>query len=114
MHSYEGPPGALEEIMTGRPRREEFAVNGDQVASATKTIFRALLVRRLALKTRAGRTLIWVPLIVGVVGAILLPLWALVVLLAALVVRLRIVVERVEKAPEALPAPCLEEERSEK
>lgn len=96
--------------MPRRPRTEEFTINGDQVVSSAKTIFGALLVRRLALKTRAGRTLLWVPLILGVVGAILLPLWALVVLLAALVVRLRIVVERVEKAPEALPAPCPEEE----
>lgn len=92
--------------MTRKPRIEEFGVNGEQVASAAKGFFSALLVRRIAIKTRKGKTLLWVPMLVGVFGIILLPLWAIMFFLGALVFGLRIVVERAEKAPEALPAPC--------
>ena len=98
--------------MSRKPRIEEFGVSGEQVASAARGFFSALLVRRLAIKTRRGRTLLWVPMLVGVFGIILLPLWAIVFFLAALVFGLRIVVERAEEVPQALPAPCLEEERS--
>ena len=45
-----------------------------------------------------GRTLLEIPLTLGVVGAVLAPVWAALGALAALAVDLRIVVEKTEKA----------------
>jgi hypothetical protein len=53
-------------------------------------------IRRITLKNEEGRTLIEIPLTIGVVGAILLPVWAAIGAIAALVARCTIVLEKVE------------------
>ncbi len=81
-------------------RTEEFRVNGESVISKVKELVSEGNVRRIILKNEEGRTLIEIPLNVGVaVGAaavILFPVWAAIGAIAALAVRLTIVVERVE------------------
>jgi hypothetical protein len=79
---------------------EEIKINGDAVVAKVKEIVHEGNVRRITLKNEKGEPLIEVPLIVGAVGAILLPVWAAIGALAALAARLTIVVERVEKEPE--------------
>ncbi|MDR3682088.1 MAG: DUF4342 domain-containing protein, partial [Geothrix sp.] len=51
-------------------------------------------IRRIILKNEEGRTLIEIPLTLGLVGAALLPVFAAVGALAALVTRMVLVVEK--------------------
>jgi len=82
--------------MPDRRRTEEFRVTGDEVLAKVKELVHEGNVRHIVLKNEEGHTLIEVPLTVGAVGAILLPVWAAIGTIAALVARCTIVVERVE------------------
>jgi hypothetical protein len=55
-------------------------------------------IRRIIIKNEDGRTLIEVPLTVGAVAAVLVPVWAAIGAVAALVANCSIEVEREEKA----------------
>jgi hypothetical protein len=83
-------------MMPDRRRTEEFRVTGDEVLAKVKELVHEGNVRHIVLKNEEGHTLIEVPLTVGAVGAILLPVWAAIGTIAALVARCTIVVERVE------------------
>lgn len=78
-------------------RYEEFKVNGDAVVSKIKEVLHEGNVRRITIKNDKGVALIEIPLTVGVVGAILLPVWAAIGAIAAIAANLTIVVERVDK-----------------
>jgi len=78
-----------------RPRTEEFQVTGEKLVATLKELLRQGNIRRITIKNDEGRTLIEVPLTLGVVGAILLPVWAAIGALAALVTKCTIVIERV-------------------
>jgi len=54
-------------------------------------------IRRIIIKNEEGKTLIEVPLTLGVVGAALLPVWAAIGAIAALVADCTIVVEKEEE-----------------
>lgn len=82
-----------------RVRKEEFQVTGDAVVAKIKELIHEGNVRRIILKNEEGKTLIEIPLTLGVVGAILLPVWAAIGALAALAVNLTIVVEKVDSGP---------------
>ena len=75
---------------------EEFRVNGEQLVAKLKEILHEGNIRRIIIKDKEGRTLIEVPLTIGVVGAILLPVWAAIGAIAALVTEATIVVEKVD------------------
>ena len=79
------------------PRIEEFEVTGEKVVETVKRLVHEGNVRRITIKNEGGRSLIEIPLTIGVVGAVLLPVWAAVGALAALVVKCTIVVERIEE-----------------
>ncbi len=79
-----------------RVRTEEFRVSGDEVIARIKDLVHQGNIRRITIKNNEGKTLIEVPLTIGVIGAVLLPTWAAIGAIAALVADLRIVVERVE------------------
>jgi hypothetical protein len=81
-----------------KTRTDEFTVSGDAVVSKIREIVEAGNVRRIAIRNEEGRTLIEIPLTIGVVGAVLLPVWAAIGAIAALVANLRIVVERTDTA----------------
>ena len=51
-------------------RTEEFRVSGEEVLAKIKELIREGNVRRVAIKNEEGRTLIDIPLMLGVVGAI--------------------------------------------
>ncbi len=76
---------------------EEFRVNGEQLVAKIKEILHEGNIRRLIIKDKEGRTLIEVPLTIGVVGAVLVPVWAAIGAIAALVVEATVVVEKVEQ-----------------
>lgn len=87
--------------MSDNVRTEEFVVNGEAVVAKLREILHAGNIRRIILKDDAGRVLIEVPLTLGVVGAVLLPVWAAIGAIAALAANLHIVVERVDPEPPA-------------
>ena len=74
---------------------EEFRVSGEAVLSKVKELVREGNVRRITIKNEEGRTLIEIPLTIGVIGTVLLPVWAAIGAVAALVANLTIGVERV-------------------
>ena len=76
--------------------KEEFTVNGEDLLRKVKEIIRAGNVRRLIIKDKDGKTLIEIPLTVGVVGIVLAPVLAAVGAIAALVTECTILVERTE------------------
>lgn len=73
---------------------EEFTVSGEAVISKIKELIREGNVRRIIVKNDEGRTLIEIPLTFGVVGTVLLPVWAALGAMAALVANFTIAVER--------------------
>lgn len=75
---------------------EEFRVDGDVLVAKIKEIIHAGNVRRIIIKNDKGETLIEFPLTVGVVGAVLLPVWAAIGAIAALAAKFTIIVEKGE------------------
>jgi hypothetical protein len=78
-------------------RTEEFQVRGDMLITKIKELLHEGNIRRVVIKNEEGRTLIDIPLTLGVVGAILAPQLAAIGAVAALVTKGTIVVEKVEK-----------------
>ncbi len=79
----------------GRTTTEEFRVSGEAVVSKVKELVREGNVRRIVIKNDDGKALIEIPLTIGVIGTVLLPVWAAVGAIAAMVAHLTISVERV-------------------
>jgi Flp pilus assembly pilin Flp len=82
----------------GEGRYEEFKVDGDRLIAKIKEIVHQGNVRRIIIKDEKGATLIEVPLTIGVVGVILLPVWAALGAIAALAANFTIVVERIDSS----------------
>lgn len=78
----------------GGTPKEEHRVSGDKVIGKIKELIHQGNVRRIIIKNDEGRSLIEVPLSVGVVGAVLAPMWAAIGAVAALVTSCSIEVER--------------------
>lgn len=73
---------------------EEFFVKGEAVISKIKELAHEGNVRRIIIKNEEGKTYVEIPLTIGVIGAILIPVWAAIGAIAALAANLIIVVER--------------------
>ncbi len=73
---------------------EEFKLSGEQLLSKIKELLHEGNVRRIVIKNDTGQTIAEFPLTAGVVGALLLPMWAAIGAIAALAADLTIVVER--------------------
>ncbi len=74
--------------------KEEFDVKGDDLLKKVKKLIEEGNVRSITIKNKNGKTLIVLPLTVGVVGAVLAPPLAAVGAIAALVTECTIAVER--------------------
>lgn len=74
--------------------QEEFRLSGEDVLRKVKELVREGNIRRIIIKNEAGKTLIEIPLTIGVVGAAFVPVWAAIGTIAALVARCTIVVEK--------------------
>ena len=84
---------------------EEFRVSGEAVIAKVKELVREGNVRRITIKNDEGKSLIEIPLTIGVIGTVLLPVWAAIGAIAALVANLTIAVERVRAVDGAASAP---------
>lgn len=80
-----------------KPPAEEFSVTGEQVLDFVKKILHEGNIRRIVLKDESGKPFLEIPVTIGVVGAVLLPVWAAIGAAAALVAKMTIVIERTEK-----------------
>ena len=77
--------------------RERYKVAGEKLLSKVKELLQEGNIRRITIKNDDDRTLIEIPLTIGVVGAAIFPVWAAVGAIAALVTDCSIEVERHEK-----------------
>jgi len=75
-------------------RQEEFKVSGEELLKKVKELIAEGNIRRIAIKNKEGKTLVELPLTIGVVGAVLAPVLAAVGAIAALVTECTITVER--------------------
>jgi hypothetical protein len=84
-----------------RPRTQEFTIDGDEVVAKVRELIHEGNIRRITIKNEEGRTMLEVPLTIGLIGAALLPVLAAIGAAAALATRCTIVVERDTDATEA-------------
>jgi Domain of unknown function (DUF4342) len=77
-------------------KSEEFKLRGDTLVSRVKEIIHEGNIRRITIKNEDDHVLIEIPLTIGVVGALLLPVWAAIGAIAALAANLTIVVDRLD------------------
>jgi hypothetical protein len=81
----------------GKIWTEELKVAGDNLVATIKELIREGNVNHIIIKNEEGKTLIEVPLTLGVVGVLVAPVWAAIGALAALAANFTIVVQRVEE-----------------
>ena len=84
-------------------RSQEFTISGDEVVAKVKELIHEGNIRRLIIKNEDGRTMLEIPLTLGLVGAALLPVFAAIGAAAAIATRCTIVVERDEPAASTTP-----------
>ncbi len=78
-------------------RTEEFKVSGEDLLKKVKALIAEGNVRKIIIKSKEGKTIVEMPLTVGVVGAVLAAPLAAIGAIAALVTECTIVVERESK-----------------
>lgn len=79
---------------SGKSHTEEFKVSGEGLLAKIKELIREGNIRRIIIKNEEGKTLVELPVTLGVVGIALAPMLAAVGAIAALVSNCTIVVER--------------------
>jgi len=75
---------------------EEFRVNGEELIAKIKQIIHESNIRRIIIKDKDGKTVMEIPLTIGVVGVLLAPTLAAVGAIAALLTEATVVVEKTE------------------
>ncbi len=79
---------------------EEFRVKGDELLGRIKELIREGNVRRVTIKNADGKTMLEIPLTIGVVGALIAPVAAAIGAVAALVTECTVTVTREEPSDE--------------
>jgi hypothetical protein len=77
---------------------EEFKVKGEELVDKIKHLIKEGNIRRITIKNGSGKSVIELPLTVGVVGAVVAPMLAAVGAIAALITDCTITVERESKS----------------
>jgi len=95
--------------MAEETRRERHKVTGEKLLQTVKRLVHEGNIRRIIIKDEKDRTIIEIPLTIGVVGALLVPAMVAVGAIAALAADLTIEVERVE-SQEPVPVPSAGEQ----
>ena len=75
---------------------EEFRVNGEELIAKIKQLIHESNIRRIIIKDKDGKTVMEIPLTIGVVGVLLAPKLATVGAIAALLTEATVVVEKTE------------------
>ncbi len=77
-------------------RTEEFRVNGEELLAKIKKLIHEGNIRRVIIKDKDGKTILEIPMTLGVVGVLIAPQLAAVGAIAALVAEATVVVEKNE------------------
>jgi hypothetical protein len=77
-------------------RTEEFRVDGEELLGKVKQLVNEGKIRRIIIKNKEGKTVMEIPMTIGVVGALIAPQLAALGAIAALVTEATVVVEKVE------------------
>jgi hypothetical protein len=77
---------------------KEFTVKGSELLDKVKELLHQGNVRHIQIRNEAGKTLIELPLTMGIVGVALIPAYAAVGAIAALTMKCTIVVRNTEKS----------------
>lgn len=88
---------ATKATKTKKKSTETFKVKGGQLLDKVKELVKEGNVRRIIISDKDGKTLVELPLTIGVIGAVLAPVLAAVGAIAALVTECSITVEREKK-----------------
>jgi len=75
-------------------KTESFKVKGEDLLKKIKSLIHKGNIRKISIEDKTGKTIIVLPLTIGVIGAILVPAFAAVGAIAALVSECTIKVER--------------------
>jgi hypothetical protein len=76
--------------------KSEFRVKGEDLVRRVKDVVHEGNVRRIIIKDEQGKTYFEIPLTLGVVGAVLMPVWAAIGAVAALASNFTIEVQKRE------------------
>lgn len=80
--------------------KSEFHVTGEELLSKIKELIHEGNVRKVIIKNDKGETYLEIPVTIGLIGALVAPVFAAIGALAALAANFTIVVERKEDNPE--------------
>jgi len=89
---------------------EEMKVSGDELLGTVKGLIKEAGVRRIVILNKNEKVLIEIPLVIGLAGIALLPVYSAIALFAAIVADCTILVERGGDEPEKEPQEESEEE----
>ena len=76
--------------------KEEFRVSGEELLAKVKALIAEGNVRRITIINKEGKTILEIPLTIGVLGAVVAPALAAIGAVAALVTECTVTVEREE------------------
>jgi uncharacterized membrane protein len=77
-----------------KKKKETFTIRGEELLRKVKELIKEGNVRKITIKDKQGKVLVVLPLTIGVVGTVFVPVLAAVGALAALVTECTISVER--------------------
>ena len=80
--------------MSDNVRTEEHKVSGEGLVARVKELIREGNVRRIIIKNEDGRSIMELPLTLGVVGAVMMPVFVALGAIAALAAHYTVVVEK--------------------
>lgn len=78
-------------------KKEELKIDGHELLKKVKELVHEGNARKITIKDDSGKSLIEIPLTIGAIGAVLVPVFAAVGAIAALVTKCTIVVEKNDK-----------------
>lgn len=76
------------------PNQEEFKINGDELVQKVKELIHQGNIRRIIIKNEKNESIMEIPVTFAAVGAVLLPVFAALGAMAALLTKCTIVVEK--------------------
>jgi hypothetical protein len=82
--------------MPDKFRTEEFKVDGEKLLSRIKELIHEGNIRRVIIKDKDGKTMLELPVTIGVVGVLIAPQLAAIGAIAALLTEATVVVEKSE------------------
>jgi hypothetical protein len=82
--------------MSEKIHTEEFRVEGEKLIARIKELLHEGNIRRISIKDKEGKTVMEIPMTLGVVGVLIAPQLAAIGAIAALVTEATVVVEKAE------------------